>query len=66
MASAEPKPLTEALPEYVEAGRMLTADYAIAASLYLTQSMVVKPYVRGVAESAFQESAWTAIEMLQH
>jgi ABC-type oligopeptide transport system substrate-binding subunit len=48
IASADRKPLADALPDYLKAGQMLADDYAYAALYYLVRTVVIKPYVQGL------------------
>jgi ABC-type oligopeptide transport system substrate-binding subunit len=64
--SADKKPLVEALPDYVRAGRMLMDDAALAVLNYAVRATVIKPYVQGYGANALWETRWTSLEILQH
>ncbi len=64
--SADKKPLVDALPDYMRAGKMLLDDTAVAVLFYLVRAAVIKPYVQGHGANALWETRWTSLEILQH
>jgi oligopeptide transport system substrate-binding protein len=64
--SADRKPLVDALPDYMRAGRKVLDDAVVAVLLYLVRAVVIKPYVRGYVANALWETRWTSLEILQH
>jgi oligopeptide transport system substrate-binding protein len=66
IASADQKPVADALPDYLRAGQMLAGDYAYAALYYLVRTAVIKPYVQGYGANALWENRWTSLRILQH
>lgn len=66
IASADRKPLADALPDYRTAGQMLASDYAYAALYYLVRTVVIKPYVQGYGANLLWENRWTSLRILQH
>lgn len=66
LQEAERKPAAAALPEYLDANKVLISDVAYSALLYGVRAMLVKPYVRGAGTSALFEYPWSEVEVVSH
>jgi oligopeptide transport system substrate-binding protein len=66
VTAADAKPLTQAVPDYVKAGKMLLADLAWAPLFYGTQSYMIQPYVRGAGYNSLYDYNWEGIRLLSH
>jgi len=66
LRNAEERPLTEAVPMYLDAQRVLREDVAFAALKYGVRGLLIKPYVKGAGLTAGKERPWTEIQILKH
>jgi ABC-type oligopeptide transport system substrate-binding subunit len=65
-ASANAKPIEQALPDYIKAAKMITGDLVWASFTYGTQSYLTQSYVRGTGYNALYDYNWEGIRILQH
>jgi oligopeptide transport system substrate-binding protein len=66
LEAADRMPLSDALPAYRQAGKMLIEDSAIAVLYYMVRTVVIKPYVQGYGANLLWENRWTSMSILQH
>jgi len=59
-------PLSEGIPLYHKAERLMIDDAAYAPLIYLVGQYLVKPYVRGVGENNFVAYSWVSLKVLKH
>ncbi|MGH7763270.1 MAG: peptide ABC transporter substrate-binding protein [Candidatus Dormibacteraceae bacterium] len=63
---ADVQSLTDGLPSYVQAGKYLVDDVAVAPLIYDKRPFITKPYVRGVGANALYDYPWTGVSILSH
>jgi oligopeptide transport system substrate-binding protein len=63
---ANAKPIDQALPIYKQAYQLMMADFYGAPLYYSVQTMVFKPYLRGVGANALYDYRWIEAKVLQH
>jgi oligopeptide transport system substrate-binding protein len=66
VSAADVKPLTQAVADYVNAGKMLVNDVVWATMFYGTQSYMTQSYVRGVGYNSLYDYNWEGIRLLTH
>jgi len=66
VASANAKPIEQALPDYIKAAKMITGDLVWASFTYGTQTYLTQSYVRGTGYNALYDYNWEGIRILQH
>ena len=57
---------SQAIGDYVKAGRLLVDDAAYIGLLYSKRAMLIRPYVKGVGFNAIYDYPWSEIKILQH
>jgi ABC-type oligopeptide transport system substrate-binding subunit len=65
-AKANTLPIDQALPQYLQAAKMLTNDIVWASFTYGTQSYLAQTYVKGSGYNALYDYNWEGIRLLQH
>jgi len=65
-ASANTKPINEALPEYITAMKMLVNDVTWMTIDYGTQPYLVQTYVKGAGYNGLYDFSWLGIKILKH
>jgi oligopeptide transport system substrate-binding protein len=63
---ADVESLQDGLPNYVQAGKYLVEDAAVAPLIYDKRPFITKPYVRGVGANALYDYPWSGISILAH
>ena len=63
---ANTEPIDTALPEYIQAAKMLCNDIVWASFTYGTQSYLTQTYVKGTGYNALYDYNWEGIRILQH
>ncbi len=66
VTAADAKPLTQAVADYQNAGKMLVNDVVWATMFYGTQSYMIATYVRGAGYNSLYDYNWEGIRLLQH
>jgi ABC-type oligopeptide transport system substrate-binding subunit len=66
VADADAKPIATALPEYVQAEKILVNDVVWATMIYGTQPYIIASYVKGAGYNALYDYNWEGISILQH
>ncbi len=64
--TADVQSLEQGLPAYVQAGKYLVEDAAVAPLIYDKRPFITKPYVRGVGANSLYDYPWTGVSILQH
>jgi ABC-type oligopeptide transport system substrate-binding subunit len=63
---ADVESLQDGLPNYVQAGKYLVEDAAVAPLIYDKRPFITKPYVRGVGANALYDYPWSGVSILSH
>jgi len=66
VTAADAKPLTQAVSDYVNAGKMLVNDVVWATLFYGTDTYFTQSYVRGVGYNSLYDYNWEGIRLLSH
>ena len=66
VSAADVKPLTQAVADYINAGKMLVNDVVWATMFYGTQSYMIQSYVRGAGYNSLYDYNWEGIRLLTH
>lgn len=64
--TADVQSLEQGLPSYVQAGKYLVEDVAVAPLIYDKRPFITKSYVRGVGANALYDYPWTGVQILSH
>jgi oligopeptide transport system substrate-binding protein len=66
VASADSKPLDQALPIYKQANQLLIDNVAYIPLYYSVGAFMIKPYVKGAGTNNFFDLWWNNYQILQH
>jgi ABC-type oligopeptide transport system substrate-binding subunit len=66
LASADSKPLADALPIYKQLSQMLQDNVAYIPLYYSNGAFMIKPYVKGAGTNNFFDIWWNEYQILQH
>jgi oligopeptide transport system substrate-binding protein len=64
--TANAKPLDSALPDYVNAQKMMVEDVVWGNLVYSNQPYLVQTYVKGAGYNGLYDFSWTEIRLLKH
>jgi oligopeptide transport system substrate-binding protein len=63
---ADVQSLADGLPSYIQAGKYLVDDVAVAPLIYDKRPFIIKSYVRGVGANSLYDYPWTGVSILSH
>src|SRR5258708_7285519 len=66
VASADTKPLDQAVPQYTQAIKILTNDVVWAMLIYGTQPEMNQKWVKGNGYNGLYDYEWKGVSILQH
>jgi len=66
VTAADAKPLSQAVPDYIAAQKLMVNDVVWATMFYGTQSYMIQSYVRGAGYNSLYDYNWEGIRLLSH